>query len=101
MNVHMFDTVTRRAAGVVSRRRSLLTLGGAALGAIAAPAVAEAGKAGKQARKRCQRQRVQCRNLFVARCNGSINCEEAFLPCCEHFARCDAAAGIECVSPIK
>ena len=101
MNDNTFDSITRHAAVTVSRRMSLLALGGAGLTAAAAPTMAAGGKAGKKARKLCRRQREQCRAFFVERCQGSQNCLEALLPCCELFAKCSVAAGIECVSPIR
>src|SRR5688500_12141518 len=101
MNDNTFDSITRHAAVTVSRRMSLLALGGAALTAVAAPTMAVAGRAGKKARKLCRRQREQCRAYFVERCQGSQNCLEALLPSCELFANCSVAAGIECVTPIR
>jgi hypothetical protein len=106
MNDSTFDSITRHAAVTVSRRMSLLALGGAGLTAVAAPTMAAptmaaGGKAGKKAMKLCRRQREQCRAFFVERCQGSQNCLEALLPCCELFAKCSVAAGIECVSPIR
>jgi hypothetical protein len=111
MNDNTFASITRHAAVTVSRRMSLLALGGAGLTAVAAPTMAAptmaaptmaaGGKAGKKAMKLCRRQREQCRAFFVERCQGSQNCLEALLPCCELFAKCSVAAGIECVSPIR
>ena len=65
MNDSTFDSITRHAAVTVSRRMSLLALGGAGLTAVAAPTMAAGGKAGKKARKLCRRQREQCRAFFV------------------------------------
>jgi hypothetical protein len=49
MNMQSFDAVTRRAAEGISRRRSLLTLGGAAAAAtMARPSASEAKNKGKK-----------------------------------------------------
>ena len=82
----------------VSRRGSLRVLGGTALaGALAAPVAVSAGKAGKKAKKRCQTQRLQCRNHYEQYCEGQASCEEATFQCCEHLARCDAGAFLACL----
>jgi hypothetical protein len=98
MNDTMLDTVTRHAAGLVSRRGLRRVLGGAAVaGVIAAPTIGSAGKAGKKAEKRCKRQREECRTVFADLCEGEPTCEAAYAPCCEHFSRCDAGKGIACM----
>jgi hypothetical protein len=101
-----FDTITRHAAGVVSRRTSVLMLSGAALaGALATPELASAGKAGKkakkQAAKRCKQQGGPCRAFIAEGCALTEDpraCEEAFFPCCAHLERCDAGAGLTCIA---
>lgn len=99
-----FDTITRHAAGVVSRRGSLRLLGGAALaGALAAPELTSAGKGKvkKQANKQCKKQGGQCRAFVLETCaqvEDRQACEEAYAPCCKHFERCDAGAGLRCFS---
>lgn len=96
-----FADALQRPAAAVSRRGSLRVLGGAALtSAFAAPTVAVAGKAGKKARKRCKRQRGQCLASIEKFCQPKADpnaCESLFTPCCEHFAACSAAKGIECL----
>jgi hypothetical protein len=100
------DTITRHAAGVVSRRGSVRLLSGAALaGALAAPELAGAGKAGKkakkQAAKRCKQQGGPCRAFIAEGCALTEDpraCEEAFFPCCAHLERCDAGAGLTCIA---
>lgn len=99
MNASRFDAVTRQAA-VVSRRGSLRVWGGAAVaGALAAPVAANAGKSGKNARKRCQKQREQCLAFVVEACESESSpqaCEALYNPCCGHFARCEAGQGLAC-----
>jgi hypothetical protein len=100
MDTGILDKMTRGAAAM-SRRGSLRSLGGAALGsALAAPALARAGKAGKKGQKRCQRQRGQCLAFVEEFCQpkGDPNaCEAIVNPCCENFAQCNAGKGIECL----
>jgi hypothetical protein len=100
MNTRRFDSMARHATAL-SRRGSRRVLGGAALvGAITAPRIVSAGKAGKKAQKRCKRQRGQCLAYVEEYCEpkiGSDICKEVFNPCCEHFAGCNAGQGIECL----
>lgn len=87
----------RRAGGALTRRATLLALGGAAL--VAAPAAAKGGdgaKAGKKARKACKRQGEQCRRLVISICNGDPECIDGQLRCCAFFATCKAAPGFAC-----
>jgi hypothetical protein len=101
-----FDTITRHAAGVVSRRGSVRLLSGVALaGALATPEMAGAGKAGKkakkQAAKRCKKQGGPCRAFVAEGCALTEDpqaCEEAAFPCCAHFERCNAGAGLTCIA---
>ena len=61
MNANAFDAFTRRTAAAVSRRKSLLTIGGAALGAtVAAPFVVEADLKKKECKKKCKKK-CQCK----------------------------------------
>jgi hypothetical protein len=97
VNASIYDRFTRHAAAM-PRRRSLLSLGGAVVSAaVGSPARAAGRKAGKQARKRCKKQQEECRGFFTERCQGNELCEQAFIPCCEDFARCDAGAAMECI----
>lgn len=109
MSEQNFDAFIRHATQAVSRRESLMMLGGAALAAAAAkPSHAEAAESGKknrkkakrQARKKCGRQVGQCRTIVIQRCTDSQNpqiCEESALPCCEFFSKCNAGAGLQCL----
>lgn len=97
MEDRVFDLFARPAAD--SRRTSLLARGGAGLAAVAAPAVAVAKKVGNTIGELGERQRERCRASFVERCQGSDDCLEAWLPCCEPFADCYGTAGIEWLDP--
>jgi hypothetical protein len=96
-----FDAWTR----IASRRGSLLALGGVGLasalsgpfGAVAKP------KAGKLARKKvkakCKAQVGQCETVLNIACADDIDPDayrEAFLPCCDFLATCNAGAMLEC-----
>jgi hypothetical protein len=97
MNEIVFDVVTRRAAEVVSRRRSIIAMGGAALAAaISNPLETEAGKSGKKSKKRCKRQKQQCRSFYEGLCQGDPFCEERYFACCEFLASCNASAYLQC-----
>ena len=108
MQNRSFDTITRQATGVISRRGSVRLLSGAALaGALGAPELAGAGKAGKRARnkkqaaKRCKQQGGPCRAFVTEGCALTEDpqaCEAAFFPCCTHFERCNAGAGLTCIA---
>jgi hypothetical protein len=111
----IIDTVSRHAAGAVSRRVSLLALGGMALAAMTAvPAAAKGGKKGKKGKKRkggaggssnageqlvqarCASQVDQCRTSFTPVCQGDAGCL-ARLSCCDLFATCDGTGAISCL----
>jgi hypothetical protein len=68
------------------------------VGRSGAPGVTATVKTGKTAKKRCQKQRGQCLAFLTDFCDGNVNCEaRSPVPCCEHFAQCDAAAATECI----
>jgi hypothetical protein len=93
--------LSHRASAAVSRRASLLSLGGAALASLAAPATtAHAGTAGKKAKRKCKRQVGQCRAAWEDLCMGNPNCESDFFACCQPLARCDVAAYLTCVAAV-
>lgn len=100
MNDRMIDAVARDAA-VVSRRTSLLSIGGAALAAaMAGPALAKRGKSGKSARKRCMNQTSQCRAAIAEYCALQTLpqvCEAFLAPCCEPLAQCNARETTACI----
>ena len=109
MNNLAFDALARNAAAAVSRRASLLTLGGAGLvAAMAHPQLAGAGKAGKKAKKKCKKQVGQCRDNFTQHCAVCCSdteeefdlCFATFAACCEPLAQCNAAATFACLEGI-
>ena len=101
MNRAAFDSLARRTGAAVSRRASLVTLGGAALGAaVAAPALVDAGKAGKKAKKKCKKQVGKCKTVveeFCADLGGEVQeCLDALNPCCAFLKTCNSGASTEC-----
>ena len=95
----------RRAAEAMSRRASLLTLGGAVLARVmAAPRTAQAGKESKKAKKRvkrtCKRQVGACRAFFTELCATDPECDEEEMervfPCCELLENCEAGDSVAC-----
>lgn len=93
MNARRFDDAARTAA--MPRRRSLLFLGGAGAAAALAGPHADAAS---DAKKRCKKQKKQCRQGVQAFC-GQLegkeveSCLNAVLPCCQ---TCKVKAGVEC-----
>lgn len=102
----LHDAASTGSPAVLSRRRSLLTLGGAALASAAAgtePARAGqvAKKARKRSRKKCRRQIDQCRNVILDYCaSDDAECEEDslndVLACCSQLSTCQAGAALDC-----
>ena len=96
------DAAARRTAWALTRRASLLALGGAAAAAGAArPASTKAGDPGKasrkQAKRKCRAQGRQCRVAVANLCEtNNLDCERV-LPCCDLFARCQAPEGLRCI----
>ena len=96
------EAIGARSAAL-SRRASLLILGGVGLAALAHTAPARAGKVGNTAKKRCNRQIGQCAESvgsFCDRIAGSVEpavCEALFLPCCQSFQGCQARAAYDCM----
>jgi hypothetical protein len=71
MSTQMFDTVTRRVAGL-SRRRSLLSLGGAALAAtVTSPRLSAAKKKNKKGADCKQKEKQRC-SKDAAACKATI-----------------------------
>lgn len=97
---------TRGAVEAVSRRRSLLMLGGVSLATgLAGPLGAEAKpspakKAKKKAKKTCKRQVSQCTAILDERCDEN-DCDadslERVLGCCQSFRSCSAGAVLDCL----
>jgi hypothetical protein len=99
MSEQSFDAFTRRAAQAVSRRQSLMALGGATLAAAAAkPSIAEAKKnknkkAKKKAKKKCKQQVPQC-EAAVAQANGIPQ----QIQCCQFLSNCNAGSFVQCIA---
>ena len=93
-----FDAFTRRAAEAIFRRRSLLALSAATVGAAALPGSVQAGKCSKQSqqkiKKLCQRQAEQCVGAVESLCGMVSNaqtrqeCLDSCLPACTPAADC-------------
>ncbi|MDQ2652254.1 MAG: hypothetical protein M3Z20_04330 [Chloroflexota bacterium] len=101
MNTQTFDAVTRRAAEGISRRRSLLTLGGAAAAAtIARPSASEAKKKkGKNCKKkekqRCNKDAAACKTTILVLCDPADPATCTMLQnCCDG---CSASTFITCL----
>ena len=102
MHERRFDALTRHAAHAVSRRHSLLTLGGAAVAsAVTVPSVIQAGQTAKRAKKRkrqkCRRQIDQCLDALTEVCEGEESCINNFDHCCPLLADCKAGAALDCL----
>jgi hypothetical protein len=108
MNEQTVEVLSRRAASI-SRRGSLLSLGGA-LAAAAVPSLAEANKSKKgkkKAKKKaaeraeneanliCQSQVAGCRARVLAACDGSI-CP-TLADCCSSLGACDFNGFFACL----
>jgi hypothetical protein len=78
MNSRAFETLTRRTAEGISRRSSLLTLGGAALAAtMATPDVG-------QAKKNKKKSGDKCKDKEKKRCNNdAADCKDTIQPLCD------------------
>jgi hypothetical protein len=101
MSTQSFTTLTRHAAAVISRRASLLSFGGAALGtaaAVASPSVSGAGKKGEdcksKARQRCTRDAAGCRAMGPDLCDNDPTCIAQVTFCCD---TCSANGFLTCL----
>ena len=95
-----FAAVRRSATAALSRRASLIALGGAAFVSVARPRTTRAGKAGKKARRKCKRQAAQCRAAFVDICDTNQDCTDLTNVCCAYFSRCHAGAAVRCLTQL-
>ena len=106
------DAITRRAAGGVSRRGTILTLGTVGLTALTQPFLVEAKKNGGKSRKksnkknektcpeqedRCATQAAECTTFLTALCGGDPVCTDS-IGCCTLLGSCDATAFITCLA---
>ena len=109
MNDVFFDALTRRsaprgpAAGGVSRRASIMTLGTAGLAAaLGSPFTADAKKKGgknkkkKKCRDRCKPQVGQCTTAIAGLCAGDPTCLDSAL-CCPILGSCDFSGFFACL----
>ncbi|HYI14929.1 MAG TPA: hypothetical protein VEX37_06040 [Thermomicrobiales bacterium] len=101
MREHVFDRLTRGTAGALSRRQSLMTLGGAALAnALAGSPAVQAGKDSKKVKKRfkkkCKRQVDPCELALTVLCQGQAACMAMVLPCCSTLKTCKAGTSLDC-----
>ena len=101
MNTHPLETFTRQVGAAVTRRTSLLTLGGAVLTAAAAhPDVSAARKKSgntckRKSTERCNRNKTQCASSVTTFCNGDASCIAKLTPCCDE---CFSNAFLVCFS---
>jgi hypothetical protein len=108
MSKHAFDTFTRQTADAVSRRGSLLTLGGAALAAgLAGAGGTRAGKKSGKGKK-CKKQVGKCREgladvcaaLFPGNQDNIDECFDLFAECCAFLKACNAGQAFACAAEI-
>src|SRR5688500_2553556 len=117
MNEQTVAVLSRRAAASMSRRGSVLSLGGALAAAMAAPSLAQAktsSKKGKKAKKRkaqqraaeqaesqanqvCQSQVEGCRAQFLAICNAPSSVCAAVANCCSSLGTCNTTEFFACL----
>ena len=97
------DTVARATAARISRRGSLLTLGGAGLAALARPVTAAAKKkksnkksartkARRLANRKCRQQVEECQ---TASAQNGLNAAQ--IACCDFLGECDSASYMLCL----
>ena len=106
MDDRSFDSLTRHAAGGVSRRGSLITLGAAGLAAaLSAPFAVEAKKKHGRKKKRqqsppppdrCTPQVEPCTAFMTSVCGGAAACPNQ-IACCSHFGSCDSSGFFACL----
>jgi hypothetical protein len=107
MNEQTVEVLSRRAATSVSRRGSLLSLGGALAAVITAPSLTQAKKSTKKAKRKaaqraeneanliCQSQVAGCRARVLAECDGPT-CP-ALAECCSSLGTCDFNGFFACL----
>ncbi len=101
MREHISDAITRRAADGITRRGSLITLGGAGLAAMfGGSATADARKHKKKHKKKNKEDPFELCAPQVAQCQTTITLLEgnaAQLLCCDAFATCEASQFFLCL----
>lgn len=106
MDNQSFDALTRSAAARASRRITLLRLGAAGAGALAAPITAASAKGkrkkkpsvGKKAKQKCQQQAEQCVAFLTSICTGDPDCLVKVQRCCAIVGTCDAVGLFTCAA---
>ncbi len=106
MNESSFDGLTRQ----IGRRRTLQSLGGAAVAAVSGIALADAkgGKSNKQKNKQRKKKREKLQQRIdqeslalcagqVAQCQTLIGGDSPALACCQELVDCDFAGLIACL----
>jgi hypothetical protein len=97
-----FDTLTRRAAGRLSRSGSPLTIGRGARVAITARGVSTEAKKGRKKGPRCKRQVNQCRGAIAAACSPEDpDVCVALSACCSELGACDVTGFFACLVAIN
>jgi hypothetical protein len=103
MNSRAFEALTRRTAGGISRRSSLLSLGGAALAATLVTGDVTAAKKKKKSGDKCKEKETKRCNKDAASCKDTVQplCDPAdpatcliLQNCCEE---CSANGFLECL----
>src|SRR5262245_15483488 len=103
MTTYEFDVLARRAATGISRRGSLMALGGAGLVSLAdslQPASGKKNKGRKKATKKCKKQETQCNDFFAPLCEDEEapeDCRQATLACCDALRECHATDFLDCL----
>jgi hypothetical protein len=113
MHEQTVEVLSRRAAASMSRRGSLLSLGGALVAAISAPSLAQAKKNTKKGKKKakrkaaerienqanlvCQSQVAGCRAQILAVCNAPGSVCAAVANCCSSLGTCNATEFFTCL----
>ncbi len=107
MSDRAIEVISRRAADALSRRGSLLALGGLALAAAMPASTAKADKnrhKHKHKKKKknngtvlCQGQVAPCQAFFSGLCMGDDDCVAEFVPCCAPLATCNSVGLLDCL----
>jgi hypothetical protein len=116
MNEQIVEVLSRRAASSMSRRGSLVTLGGALAAAITAPSLVQAKKGSKKGKKTakrkaaqraeneanliCQSQDAGCRAHVLNVCQGEGGFCIAAVECCSSLGECDVTGFFACLAAL-
>jgi hypothetical protein len=107
MNEQTLGLVTKQAAKEISRRRSLLSLGGMVLAASLFAPAATAAEKGKKKKNRCRAQIGQCREGITSLCTAIQptaeeiqECFELFDQCCEFLTGPNTSGAFACAAEV-